>query len=301
MTKSTARHTTPQLSQQYHDLWVHVGGQFEPASLAQHLGLDGNIIRDVIDLRELPRVEFKEPVEYIFMRLPVVREGTVKTAPLLAAISAKQLVTISPTNSFSPQSAEQYVAEATPQTGGLLVATFACVVAAYEQSIHQLAGKIAAARQRLSRHEVKNADFVEFVAIEDSLNEFHSSLEGSASVLGQLLLNRHNLFCANDIESLGDLILHVKQLLVMVAANTQTINSIQNAYSTIANNVLNQRMKVLTAITILLAIPNVFYGMYGMNIALPFQGEPWAYPVIVSFTVALIGVIYIVAKKLRLF
>ena len=87
----------------------------------------------------------------------------------------------------------------------------------------------------------------------------------------------------------------------MVAANTQTINSIQNAYSTIANNVLNQRMKVLTAITILLAIPNVFYGMYGMNIALPFQGEPWAYPVIVSFTVALIGVIYIVAKKLRLF
>ena len=49
MTKSTARHTTPQLSQQYHGLWVHVGGQFEPASLAQHLGLDGNIIRDVID------------------------------------------------------------------------------------------------------------------------------------------------------------------------------------------------------------------------------------------------------------
>ena len=87
MTKSTARHTTPQLSQQYHDLWVHVGGQFESASLAQHLGLDGNIIRDVIDLRELPRVEFKEPVEYIFMRLPVVRAVAVKTAPLLAAVS----------------------------------------------------------------------------------------------------------------------------------------------------------------------------------------------------------------------
>ena len=60
-------------------------------------------------------------------------------------------------------------------------------------------------------------------------------------------------------------------------------------------------MKVLTAITILLAIPNVFYGMYGMNIALPFQGEAWAYPVITGFTVLLIGIVYIFAKRLRLF
>jgi magnesium transporter len=60
-------------------------------------------------------------------------------------------------------------------------------------------------------------------------------------------------------------------------------------------------MKALTAITILLAIPNVFYGMYGMNITLPFQGEPWAYPVITSFTVLLILLVMFVAKRLRLF
>lgn len=287
---------------QFHrGVWAHVSGTLRPSELAEQFGLDENIVRDAADVRELPRMEYSGGIEYVFVRLPLVRDDMVKTAPLLAAVSKTQFVTINPADNFSPQTAEPFLTTTTDKPGALLAATIACAVAAYEQQIHDLASNIAAARHRLSRHEVKNADFIEFVAIEDSLNEFHSSLEGLASVLGQLALNRRGLFTVRDLEALGDLVLHVKQLLVMVAANSQTITSIQNAYSTIANNVLNQRMKVLTAITILLAIPNVFYGMYGMNITLPFQGEAWAYPVITGFTVLLIGIVYIFAKRLRLF
>jgi magnesium transporter len=77
--------------------------------------------------------------------------------------------------------------------------------------------------------------------------------------------------------------------------------SIRNAYGTIANNVLNQRMKTLTMLTLLIALPNVFYGMYGMNVDLPFQHEPWLYIVIVVFTLALILIVYWVAKRRHVF
>ena len=60
-------------------------------------------------------------------------------------------------------------------------------------------------------------------------------------------------------------------------------------------------MKALTVVTILLAIPNVFYGMYGMNIALPLQDEAWAYPAITGFTLLLILLVFVLARRYRLF
>ena len=109
-----------------------------------------------------------------------------------------------------------------------------------------------------SRHEVENSDFIKFVAIEDTLNEYRSSLEGMSRVITQLMENRRHLFKTRDLEALEDVDLHIRQVLVAISSSTHTISSIQNAYSTVANNTLNQRMKALTAITILLAIPNVF-------------------------------------------
>ena len=60
-------------------------------------------------------------------------------------------------------------------------------------------------------------------------------------------------------------------------------------------------MKTLTVLTVLIALPNVFYGMYGMNVPLPFEKEPWAYGAIVLFTVLLIFLVYSLAKRFRVF
>jgi magnesium transporter len=57
-------------------------------------------------------------------------------------------------------------------------------------------------------------------------------------------------------------------------------------------------MTVLTLATILVALPNVFFGMFGMNVPLPFQHADWAFPAIVGVNVAIVLlIIYIVRKK----
>ena len=78
------------------------------------------------------------------------------------------------------------------------------------------------------------------------------------------------------------------------------INSIRNAYTTISNNQLNRRMKSLTLLTLLVALPNVFYGMFGMNVALPFADEPWAYAVITGFTLLIVSLAYLIMRRLRI-
>ena len=281
--------------------WLHIqGGTLRVQEIADQYALDANIVRDISDIRELSRAEFSDGIEYIFIRLPIGSVDAARTAPLLIILSESQIITINVYADFRPEAVDKFLTSTTDRASAVVPAIIATGLVEYEQKLREIIDKIAVARKRLSRYEVENSDFVEFVAIEDSLNEYRSSLDGVASVVTQLQDNNRKLFKPQEIEQFIDISLHIRQLLVAIDSSNQTINSIQNAYSTIANNVLNQRMKLLTIITIMLAIPNVFYGMYGMNLALPFQHEPWAYAGIVGLTVLLILIVYTLAKRFRL-
>jgi magnesium transporter len=57
-------------------------------------------------------------------------------------------------------------------------------------------------------------------------------------------------------------------------------------------------MKFLTAVTIILMLPNLVASIYGMNIGLPFQNSPYAFAITMGFSFVLSGlVVYIFIKK----
>lgn len=283
-------------------VWLHVPDhKVDLHELAMDYGLNANIVRDVLDSHELPRAEFKDGIGYVFIRFPSASTNGSATKPLLAVMAKDKFFTFSPHTIFSPKGIDSFLTTSTDRPSALLASVIAGAVAEFEKRVNALEEKIAASRRRLRRHEVQNDDFIAFVGIDDRINEYRSSLESISGVVKQLQLNRHKLFKDHEVEALEDIYLHIQQLLVSISASAKTINSIQNAYSTIANNTLNRRMKALTAMTILLAIPNVFYGMYGMNLALPFQHQPWAYSIVTGFTALLILLVFIIARRFRLF
>jgi magnesium transporter len=81
----------------------------------------------------------------------------------------------------------------------------------------------------------------------------------------------------------------------------QSIIHIREAYTSISSNNLNRTMKILTAATVFVALPNVVFSMYGMNIKLPLMHEPWMFSSLVGVTLALLLLSYIVAKRKRIF
>lgn len=262
---------------------------------------DHNITRDVLDRDELPRVEYKNDTLYVFLRTATRnKHGEVVTTPLLGVVQPTVFATLMPGDALDPEAIMQTeLALGSGETTVLLLNTFARVVADYEKLIHRTAHYIKDTGHRLRTHDVNNGDFIRFVTIEDNLNEYRMNLDGMLAVASRLQENKHALFTSNDVEAIEDIVLYLKQLLVAVDSHSQSITSIRNAYSTIANNTLNQRMKTLTVLTVLIALPNVFYGMYGMNVVLPFQDSPWAYSVVVGFTALLILSVYLLAKRFK--
>ena len=62
-------------------------------------------------------------------------------------------------------------------------------------------------------------------------------------------------------------------------------------------------MKVLTSVTIILSIPNIVSGLWGMNVtdSLPFSDTTYGFPVVCSVIVFLCAVAAIILKKKDLF
>lgn len=301
--KHTTREPLTRLTtSQSDDVWAHTNNSHDLASLIAEFDLDANIVDDVRDQRELTRVESNDSGVYVFLRtLGKEHDGHVVSVPMLAVITPHAFVTAAPHVPFTPSHINDNWLTTTTDRSGLLLSVILDTVTAYEARVLSTGDTVAKIRTRLKTHEVNNDDFIMFVSIEDNLNQYHQNLDGLLSVMRRLHENRLNLFSTQDLETIDDVILHIEQLLVAIKSYVHGVGSIQNAYSTIANNRLNHRMKTLTVFTVLLTLPNVFYGMYGMNIALPFQDAPWAYTAIVGITVLLILVISIVAKRLRLF
>ncbi len=276
----------------------------ELEKLAHENELDANIVYDLKDLQELPRVEFKESDAYIFMRTPhLTKSGHVVGAPLLCILRSNSFFTLSMGETYSPEAiVATTLPSTTTHTTDMLLGVIASCISSYQTLLKHTERSINDTGAKLKTHEVTNQDFIHFVTVEDNLTMYRMNLSNMLSVVSRLKDTTHPLFRDDSSEALDDISLHIQQLLAAVQSYSGRVESIRSAYSTIANNTLNHRMKTLTVFTVLITVPNVFYGMFGMNVLLPFSGDnALAYPLIVFSTIVLTFLVYVIAKRLRLF
>lgn len=282
------------------NVWIHGEGvdETELRLLSTKYGMNFNVLRDVLDVNELPRVEAHDDDLYVFVRTAQRgKHGQVVTTPVLLAVKGTVFANVSIASMTDYKLATPLLtAQQGNTTTSLLLGLFATVVSEYEDLMQRTARFIFNTGRRLRTHEVTNQDFISFVTVEDNLNEYRMNLSGMLVVAERL---REAVHDKGDKEAIDDIMLYIRQLLVSIERHNQTVTSIRNAYGTIANNVLNQRMKTLTVLTVMITLPNVFYGMYGMNVPLPFQDAPWMYINIVIFTVIVTIAVYLLAKRFK--
>jgi magnesium transporter len=271
--------------------------------LTNKFQLDPGHMNDILDEDEMPRLEKEGEVTYIFVRYAYTNEeGELTTAPLLFVVSKEIFITIA--SQKLPRLARFTSGKidfSTTQRTKLLLQIMDQIVDQYESFINNISRQIKMIRSRLRAQDVGNEDFIDFVVIEDELNEFLSAMLPTTAILRRLMLGRHLPLFADDEDLVEDLLLNNEQSIEGCRSNVKSIVNIREAYATITSNNLNRTMKVLTAATMLIALPNVFFGMYGMNIDLPFQQEAWAYVFVLALTLSATVVVIVLARTRRIF
>lgn len=271
--------------------------------LVERFKLDAGHMQDALDADEMPRLEKEGDLTYIFVRYAYTNDDLeLTTSPLLFVVGPDLFITVAlhdlPRLQHFTSGKVQF---STTQRAKLILQIMDQIVDQYEVFINNISRQIKVIRSRLRSHDVGNQDFIDFVLIEDELNEFLSALLPTTAILRRLMLGRHVPLYAEDQDIVEDLLLNNEQSIEGCRSNVKSIVNIREAYSTIASNNLNRTMKILTGATVLIALPNVFFGMYGMNVMLPFAGEWWAYYLVVGVTIVTTIIILLLARAKRIF
>jgi magnesium transporter len=285
--------------------WVYVEAPSheEITELVKKFGLTEGHLQDALDEDEMPRLEKEGEQSYIFVRFAYKDiDGELATMPLLFIFSGDILITVSqvrlPALSAFLTGKVEF---ATTQRAKLILLILQQIVEQYDGYISKTSKQIKLIRSRLRGHDISNKDFVDFVMIEDELNEFLSSLMPTNATLRRLLLGRYVPLFAEDQDIVEDLLLNNEQSIEACNSNIQSIAHIREAYTSISSNNLNRTIKILTIITVLIMLPSMFYGMYGMNVGLPFQHEAWAFGIIIACTILVNVLVVLVARRKRIF
>lgn len=112
---------------------------------------------------------------------------------------------------------------------------------------------------------------------------FNFALHANENVMEHLMRLRnsplHSLLkmYEEDEDLLEDVIIENKQALEMAEIYTNILMSMMDSFSSIISNRLSQIMKFLTSVTIILAIGQPVYSLWGINVPVPFEESPFGF------------------------
>ena len=132
---------------------------------------------------------------------------------------------------------------------------------------------------------------------------FSSSLKSDEVTLNKIMHGRVIRLYEEDQELLEDVLIEIRQAIEMTDIYSNTLSGNMDAFASIISNNLNIVMKILSVITIVMAIPNIIFGFYGMNVDLPFEGVPfmntWVFPMLLAVAACLVA--FVIFNKKDMF
>ena len=149
--------------------------------------------------------------------------------------------------------------------------------------------------------DTHDTDIIELHELESTLVYFATSLRANSIVLERLRRYKRLEQYPEDMELLEDVTVEYQQAIEMTTIYRDIIDGTRELLSSVINNRLNNVMKILTSITIVMAIPTIISGIYGMNVDgrwMPLSTTPYGFYIIVGVILLIcVGVLWFLKKK----
>lgn len=168
----------------------------------------------------------------------------------------------------------------------------------YQLYLRQIEAVSEKVSDKLYRN-MNNTGLSEMMELDKSLIYFSASLKADSNTLVKISSGRILPLNEDDRDLLDDVMIEYAQSSDMCAIYTSINERVANGCNSILSNDMNDIMKQLTVITIVMSIPNMIYGFYGMNVLdlpLPYV---W-FPLVLSVVSCIICWIYFkVSQKFK--
>ena len=147
--------------------------------------------------------------------------------------------------------------------------------------------RVSSRTEKRLHQSMRNQELIQMLGLEKSLVYFSTSLKANEVTLEKMLKMDIMQKYKDDQDVLEDVIIENKQAIEMTDIYSNILSSTMDFFASVISNNLNIVMKVLASVTILMAIPTIIGGIFGMNVALPLQDNPQGFIIIIFLTIIL--------------
>ena len=169
----------------------------------------------------------------------------------------------------------------------------------FQRAVTQLDVERNSLDQKLS-DDIDNKDLVELSNIEKSLVYLSSSIQTDLMMLHSLDHSKLS-FTKTAHERLDDVLIESNQAAEMIQISQQVTKTLSATSNNMMNNNLNDTMKFLTVWSLVLTIPTILTGFYGMNVDLPVIHSPFDWVIITVLMIVLIVWLVVLMRKHHFF
>ena len=149
----------------------------------------------------------------------------------------------------------------------------------------------------------KDVDLIELHELESTLVYFATSLRANSIVLERLRRYKRIEQYPEDMELLEDVMVEYQQAIEMTTIYRDIIDGTRQLLSSVIDNRLNSAMKYLTSITLVMAIPTIISGIYGMNVdsaGMPLSDSPYGFGIICGIIFIICLVTFWILRRKRM-
>ena len=261
-------------------------------------------LTDISDTDERARYEYDDGWMLIILRIPYVKEIRSRTpyttVPL--GIIHKRDVTITVCY-YETNMMIDFVSYQQKRGSGftdyvdMIFRIFLSSAVWYLKRLKQINTLIEKAKRNLDK-EVNNESLIGLSRLQDSLTYFATSIRGNENLLAKLKFKLQ--IDELDADMIEDVNIEMSQARETTNIYSDILESTMDTYSSIINNNVNNVMRTLTSVSILMMFPTLIASLFGMNLPNGMEEYPLGFPIALVISVAVTGLIWWILRRKRL-
>lgn len=287
--------------------WINLCAPTEEelATVGTQLGVDAGLLRAALDEEERSRIDFEDGHMLVLVDTPTVegqssRGFVYSTLPFGIILTESNLITVclketALVRAFSDSPVKNFSTKKKNRMTLQLLYRNASMFLFYLREVDRASSRV----ENELHISMKNKELIQMLGLEKSLVYFSTSLKGNEIVLEKLLRMDFVKDYPDDTELLEDVIIENKQAIEMSNIYRDILSGTMDAFASVISNNLNIVMKLLAALTIILTVPTIVFGLWGTNVPLPFETNPYGFWIVIGIAAAFTGgsVLLMMRKK----
>ena len=295
-----------QLTEWQPNCWIQMTCPTEDdqRKLEEQFNIPDYFLSDISDTDERARYEYDDGWMLIILRIPYVKEIRSRTpyttVPL--GIIHKRDVTITvcyyETNMMIDfVSFQQKRGVGFTDYVDMIFRLFLSSAVWYLKRLKQINMLIDKAKRNLDK-EVNNESLIGLSRLQDSLTYFQTSIRGNETLLSKLKFKLQ--IDELDADLIEDVNIEMTQARETTNIYSNILESTMDTYQSIINNNMNNVMRTLTSVTIIMMFPTLIASLFGMNLVNGMEEKPWGFifALIISVLVSVACWLFFRTKRL---